>query len=495
MDLSNLQRLTILIWFVLLTNVSHCSEIVNVTTPAGHLGGIRETLTLPDFKSVTVTSFWGIPYAEPPIGSLRFRKPVAKQRIRGDYLLADTESVACAQNPAILKSWVAGPSAMSEDCLKLNVYVPDTPRPFSVVKLPVMVWFYGGAFLIGQTRIYDGRRLAALGNVIVVTVNYRLGPLGFLSTEDSVAPGNLGLWDQHVALRWVQNNIAAFGGNPDHVTVFGESAGGASSIYQLLYPGNKGLIRRAIAESGNALCPWGFQPLPGRVLAERLAERLKCEVTGSGVGRSQSIVDCLRTKPFLDIVTNSSVGTLEETLFRAEWVPTLDGDFLKADPRDTLRWPPTLTDSGDLDLFRSVDLLIGTNNDDGEVIAGITVQTFLMDRTGMTFQDNNLTSSVVTQYLFPQMTQDRYNVSCSVTTRALERVYEDHDQVTERRRALQEILDSTSDFEFIMPALFTAGNHAVWTVRSGRLVPSVEVLLLVVIFRASPPNTFFFNSF
>lgn len=474
MGFGSLQRVFPLVLLVTLTAVTRCTYIVNVTAPVGQLGGVRETLTLPDFRSVTVTSFWGIPYAEPPLGPLRFRKPVAKQRIPGGYLVADTEGVACAQDPAILKSWIPGPSEMSEDCLKLNVYVPNTPLPFSVTKQPVMVWFYGGAFLMGQTRIYDGRRLAAVGQVVVVTVSYRLGPLGFLSTDDGVAPGNLGLWDQHVALKWVHRNIAAFGGNPDHVTVFGESAGGASSIYHLLYPGSQGLVHRVIAESGTALCPWAFQPLPGRVMAERLARRLGCEVTGFGRDRSRSLVDCLRAKPFLDIVTNSSVGTLEETLFRAEWVPTQDGEFIRAAPRDVLSWPPAPAGSGGLDLFRGVDLLVGTNDYDGEIITRITVQMFLKERTGMTFQDNNLTGAFVTQHYFPQMTQDGYDVSCPVTTRALELVYKDDEQVTERRRALQTIVESTSDFEFIMPTLVTAGNHAAGPSQAGKLAGSLR---------------------
>jgi len=109
-----------------------------------------------------------------------------------------------------------------------------------------MVWLHGGGFVCGSSDMYDGAYLAAHGQVVVVTVNYRLSVFGFLSTEDASSTGNNGLWDQHLAIKWVHDNAVAFGGDPSRVTLFGESAGGANVMFQALYVGNKGLVHRVI---------------------------------------------------------------------------------------------------------------------------------------------------------------------------------------------------------------------------------------------------------
>lgn len=136
----------------------------------------------------------------------------------------------------------------SEDCLHLNIYVPgDVSRDR---RLSVMLFIHGGGFVIGSAGEYNGQRLAAQGDVIVVTINYRLGLFGFLNLLDPIANGNYGLWDQMAAIRWVYENIEAFGGNPDSVTIFGESAGGMCVHHQTLIPANIGMFQRAISMSG-----------------------------------------------------------------------------------------------------------------------------------------------------------------------------------------------------------------------------------------------------
>ncbi|GAB1293552.1 Carboxylic ester hydrolase [Apodemus speciosus] len=143
------------------------------------------------------------------------------------------------------------PIPMSEDCLYLNIYTPEHAREGS--NLPVMVWIHGGALVIGMASLYDGSMLAAMENVVVVTIQYRLGVLGFFSTGDEHARGNWGYLDQVAALHWVQQNIAHFGGNPDRVTIFGESAGGTSVSSLVVSPMSQGLFHHAIMESGVAL--------------------------------------------------------------------------------------------------------------------------------------------------------------------------------------------------------------------------------------------------
>uniref|UniRef100_A0A665VP85 Carboxylic ester hydrolase n=1 Tax=Echeneis naucrates TaxID=173247 RepID=A0A665VP85_ECHNA len=139
---------------------------------------------------------------------------------------------------------------VSEDCLYLNIYTPANRARDA--KLPVMVWIHGGGFTLGSASTYDGSVLAAYQDVVVVLIQYRLGFLGFLSTSDEHLPGNFGLLDQVEALRWIQQHIHSFGGNPDLVTIFGESAGGVSVSLLLLSPLSDGLIHHAIAESGTS---------------------------------------------------------------------------------------------------------------------------------------------------------------------------------------------------------------------------------------------------
>ncbi|XP_053392792.1 cholinesterase-like [Mercenaria mercenaria] len=136
----------------------------------------------------------------------------------------------------------------SEDCLFLNIYAPMTPS--SAQLKSVMIYIHGGGFNLGFSDIYDGSILSAYTDVVVVAMNYRIGPLGFFSTKDAESPGNFGLWDQRLAIQWVSENIAVFGGDNSKITIFGESAGGSSVVYQTLYPGKMGcfnvLLQRAV---------------------------------------------------------------------------------------------------------------------------------------------------------------------------------------------------------------------------------------------------------
>jgi para-nitrobenzyl esterase len=197
-------------------------------------------------------TFEGVPFSAPPLGDLRFRPPQPVEPWDG-VRDATAPASPCAQREAGL----AGESTASidEDCLYLNVTTPagDSARRSG---LPVMVWIHGGSFRIGAGSIYDGSQLAVDGDVVVVTINYRLGPLGFLAhsdlgTESDWGSGNLGLADMQAALRWVQDNIRAFGGNPRQVTIFGESAGGVAVCNNLVAPGSAQLFRRAISQSAS----------------------------------------------------------------------------------------------------------------------------------------------------------------------------------------------------------------------------------------------------
>jgi para-nitrobenzyl esterase len=197
----------------------------------------------------TISSWKGIPFAQPPMGALRFRPPQPPEA--WSNVRQTTQFGPMAMQPPSMPAELLRRLSMSEDCLTLNIWSPDSDEKLR----PVLVWIHGGGWLIGSGRLHDGTSLATLGDVVVVTLNYRLGPLGFLHLaelggEAYAASGNCGILDQVAALQWVQDNIAAFGGDPHHVTVFGESAGAMSIGTLLALPAAQGLFQRAILQSG-----------------------------------------------------------------------------------------------------------------------------------------------------------------------------------------------------------------------------------------------------
>jgi len=209
-----------------------------------------------------VASFKGVPFAAPPIGELRWRPPQPVNPWSGVRKAEDFGPAPMQNRGASLL--MGGWSPVSEDCLYLNVWTSATNAD---EKLPVMVWFYGGGFMIGMTSVpaYDGAKLAQKG-VVLVSVAYRVGPFGFLahpelSRESGKGSGCYGLEDQVAALRWVRDNIARFGGDPSRVTIFDESAGGASVSLLTVVPSAKGLFHRAIDESGSVMAPARLHPL------------------------------------------------------------------------------------------------------------------------------------------------------------------------------------------------------------------------------------------
>lgn len=218
------------------------ADAQTVTAPAGAVRGTTEN---------GITGFRGIPYAAPPVGEMRWRPPAPPARWDG-VRDATRYGAACIQpTPVFQTIYSSDIGATSEDCLTLNVWTPATEG-----RAPVLVWIHGGALVSGSSKetLYDGARLAREG-VVVVSINYRLGVLGWLAHPDLSAEsplgisGNYGLMDQVAALEWVKRNIAAFGGDPENVTIAGESAGGLSVLYLMSTPLAHGLFDRAIAQS------------------------------------------------------------------------------------------------------------------------------------------------------------------------------------------------------------------------------------------------------
>ncbi|KAM9827499.1 acetylcholinesterase [Neosynchiropus ocellatus] len=344
---------SILLYFFLIPTCSSQSEAdLTVHTLSGSVRGTR----LPLLDKSYVTAFLGIPFAEPPLGKRRFRPAEPKRSWSGVYE-ATSYPNACFQYvdttyPGFQGSEMWNPNReMSEDCLYLNIWVPSSSRPHN---LTVMVWIYGGGFYSGSSSldVYDGRYLAYTETVIVVSMNYRVGAFGFLSLSgSSEAPGNVGLLDQRMALQWVQDNIHSFGGNPKQVTIFGESAGGASVGYHLLMPGSRPLFTRAILQSGVPNCPWAsVSPAEARKRATALGKLVGCNG-----GNDTELVDCLRVKTPQELIDQEWHVLPWSSIFRFSFVPVVDGEVLPDSPEAMLN-------SGN---FKDTQILLGVNQDEG----------------------------------------------------------------------------------------------------------------------------------
>jgi para-nitrobenzyl esterase len=278
-----------------------------------------------------VLAFRGIPYARPPVGALRFCAPEREEPWPG-VRAAREFAPSAPQSPLALPLPGLDIGPMDEDCLALNVYTPAA----DAARRPVLVWIHGGGFVIGSGSqpLYDGAYLARRGDAVVVTVNYRLGPLGFLylaelCPELEGAVGNAGLRDQIAALAWVRENIAAFGGDPANVTIFGESAGGMSVATLLAMPAASGLFARAIPQSGAA------HNVHDRETATRVAEEFLAEL-GLPRARAAAALRELPPDKVLDLHAQT-VLRLGQAAGPLPFQPLVDGDSLPEPPLDALR--------------------------------------------------------------------------------------------------------------------------------------------------------------
>lgn len=311
----------------------------SIMLPEGEVRGLRG----PGY-----VSYLGIPYAEPPVGELRFAPPVA----RGSW----SAPIGPVRTPTTCPQTALGIAGGEEDCLIVNVHVPD-PAPSSA---PVIVWIHGGAFLVnsgaGLDRSTLGDFLARDQDVVVVSMNYRLGPFGFFRYP-GIAEGNQGILDQQLALAWVRDHVALFGGDPDRVTLVGESAGGVSVCLHLIAPGSRGLFHRAISQSG--LCD------------AELATIAEADESGANLVRSAGcegaadVAACMRaaTTDELFVAAGDAADLtvlLSGTSNRPFW-PVVDGTVLTRSFREAVT-------AGD---FASVPTILGWTRDEGTLFVGL----------------------------------------------------------------------------------------------------------------------------
>jgi len=301
------------------------TDIIKTTT--GKLKGCLE-------KGLYV--FKGIPYAQPPIGDLRYRDPVEKEP--WDGILEATEFGPIAPQPYIPASSIKD-HPQSEDCLTLNIWTPACDNK----KRPVMFWIHGGGFHYGgaPSPRYTGEFLSKRGDVCIITINYRLGALGNLYVPDEVS--NFGFMDQVTALKWVYDNIANFGGDPNNITIFGESAGSTAVCTLLSMPAAKPFIRRAICQSG-ALNPQGHHAEGGILASKTLFSRL---------GIKPGDIDAIRKISVEKLIKKENKIRLEnwEKRVWTGYPPTVDENKIPEHPLLAINKGSS----------KNVDLLIGTN--------------------------------------------------------------------------------------------------------------------------------------
>ena len=285
----------------------------------------------------SVDKFLGIPYAAPPVGALRWRPP---QPAAGWSGVRDATQFG-PHCPQLTSPF--GQASTSEDCLYLNVFTPG--RRLHASRFPVMVWIHGGALVTGESDDYDPTALVADG-VTVVTINYRLGALGFLAhpalADANGQSGDYGLMDQQAALRWVQRNIARFGGNRHNVTVFGESAGGLSTLAQVASPQARGLFEKAIVESGS----YNLTQAP-LATAESAGEAF-----ASKVGCTDQTAVCLRSLPVSTILAGENA---------AGYTPNINTEVL----------PEALGTAFATGKFNRVPIINGTNRDEWRLFVAL----------------------------------------------------------------------------------------------------------------------------
>ena len=306
--------------------------------------------------------FRGIPFAQPPVGDLRWRPPVPVERWTGVRQAVECGPISPQLQGAPGTAVLGDPTDHDEDCLTLNVWTPGidgNPRP-------VMVWIHGGGFVGGSGAgvLYDGEALARRGDVVVVTFNYRLGALGYLahpSLRDNAmgAMGNWGLLDQVAALQWVRDNIAAFGGDPANVTLFGESAGGMSVAVLLGTPQAEGLFHKAIVQSGAVV-----------VATEEQAARVADEFLGN-VGVETA--DALRAAPLDAVLAAQAEALRPKPGTQLPFRPTVDGAVLPRHPLDTIAEGSSAR----------IPLLIGTNRDEWKFFGIGDVKARTLDDAGL----------------------------------------------------------------------------------------------------------------
>ncbi|XP_020642638.1 neuroligin-4, X-linked isoform X2 [Pogona vitticeps] len=414
-----------------------------VTTNYGKIRGVRTPL--PNEILGPVEQYLGVPYASPPTGERRFQPPeppsswtgirnatqfaaVCPQYLDERSLLNDMLPVWFTANLDTVMTYVQD---QNEDCLYLNIYVPtEDDIHDQSSKKPVMVYIHGGSYMEGTGNIVDGSILASYGNVIVVTINYRLGVLGFLSTGDQAAKGNYGLLDQIQALRWIEENIGSFGGDPKRVTIFGSGAGASCVSLLTLSHYSEGLFQKAIIQSGTALSSWAVNYQPAKYTAI-LAEKVGCNTLDT-----TDLVECFRNKNYKELIQQ----TITPATYHIAFGPVIDGDVIPDDPQ-------ILMEQGE---FLNYDIMLGVNQGEGlKFVDGIVDNEEGVSPNDFDFSVSNFVDNL---YGYPEGKD-----TLRETIKFMYTDWADKENPETRRKTLVALF---TDHQWVAPAVATADLHA-----------------------------------
>ncbi|XP_032879252.1 neuroligin-4, X-linked isoform X2 [Amblyraja radiata] len=412
-----------------------------VTTNYGKLRGVRNPL--PNEILGPVDQYLGIPYASAPTGERRFQHPESPSSWTG-VRNATHFAAVCPQNihgilpDVMLPVWFTANldivasyiQDQSEDCLYLNVYVPTENDIHDNGPKPVMVYIHGGSYMESTGNLIDGSILASYGNVIVVTLNYRLGVLGFLSTGDQAAKGNYGLLDQIQALRWISENIGAFGGDSMRITVFGSGAGASCVSLLTLSHYSEGLFQKAIIQSGTALSSWAVNYQPAKY-TRLLAEKVGCSMLDT-----IDLVECLRLKTYKELIEQDIMPARYHIAFG----PVIDGDVIPDDPQ-------ILMEQGE---FLNYDIMLGVNQGEGLKF----VENMVDNEDGISASDFDFAVSnfVDNLYGYPEGKD-----TLRETIKFMYTDWADKENPETRRKTLVALF---TDHQWVAPAVATADLHA-----------------------------------
>ncbi|KAF6390547.1 neuroligin 3 [Rhinolophus ferrumequinum] len=436
------RSLCLTLWFLgLVLRASTQAPAPTVNTHFGKLRGAR--VPLPSEILGPVDQYLGVPYAAPPIGEKRFLPPEPPPSWSGIRNATHFPPV-CPQNihtavpEVMLPVWFTANLDIvatyiqepNEDCLYLNVYVPTEDDIRDSGAKPVMVYIHGGSYMEGTGNMIDGSVLASYGNVIVITLNYRVGVLGFLSTGDQAAKGNYGLLDQIQALRWVSENIAFFGGDPRRITVFGSGIGASCVSLLTLSHHSEGLFQRAIIQSGSALSSWAvnYQPVKYTSL---LADKVGCNVLDT-----VDMVDCLRQKSAKELVEQD----IQPARYHVAFGPVIDGDVIPDDPE-------ILMEQGE---FLNYDIMLGVNQGEGlKFVEGVVDPEDGVSGTDFDYSVSNFVDNL---YGYPEGKD-----TLRETIKFMYTDWADRDNPETRRKTLVALF---TDHQWVEPSVVTADLHA-----------------------------------